>query len=58
MIAVKFLKRFLMGASRGPKHQSTCQHLLGQQLSWRHRLGESKPLIKLIDGVILRLRRR
>lgn len=20
-----------MGASRGPKHQSTCQHLLGQQ---------------------------
>lgn len=62
MIAVKILKRLLMGASHGPKHQSTCRPIFDiysvNKLGLRHRLGETKPLINLIAGVILRLRRR
>lgn len=58
MIAVKFLKRFLWGP-RAVLNISRHDNIYSvNKLSWRHRLGESKPLTKLIDGVILRLRRR
>lgn len=54
MIAVKFLKRLLMGASRGPKHRSTCRPIFDiysvNKLGLRHTRGETKPLMGYITS--------